>query len=110
LDIKIRERNDIIIIDIIGDFLKSTSNVSYLHECVKEQIKEGKRNFLLNLENIDNIDYYGVGEMLASAISVNNSGGNIKFTPIKFFVEHDLKIGCGIWVYEDEKDAIKSFF
>jgi len=109
MEIKRRERCNIIIFDIVGDFQKSTENIDALHQLVKDQLNAGKRNFLINLEDVDNIDYFGVGELLASLISVNNLGGKLKFVPFKFWLEHNLKIGYGIWVYENEDKAIKSF-
>ena len=90
MEIKKRERNNVIIFDIIGDFQKSTANIGTLHQCVKDQLNAGKRNFLLKLENVDNIDDFGVGEILAIYISIHNLGGKMKYMPLKFFVEQWL--------------------
>ncbi len=109
MEIKKRERNNIIIFDIIGAFQKSTPNIGTLHQCVKDQLNAGKRNFLFNFENIDNIDDFGVGEMLAIFISILNLGGKLKFFPKKFWVEHNWTIERGIRVCKDEEEAIKSF-
>ena len=109
MEVKKRERNNIIIFDIIGDFQKSTPNIGTLHQCVKDQLKAGKRNFLLNFENVDNIDDFGVGEMIAIYVPIYNLGGELKIIPIKFFVEHNIKIDYRMGVFEDEEEAIKSF-
>ena len=112
MEVKKRERNNVIIFDIIGDFQKSTANIGTLHKRVKDQLNAGKRNFLLNLENVDNIDDFGVGELLTSYISVLNLGGKMKHIPAKFFGEHNIEIGCHLLrdVFEDEEKAIMSFF
>jgi len=110
LEVKKRERNNVIIFDIIGDFQKSTPNIGTLHQSVKDQLKAGKRNFLLNLENVDNIDDFGLGEILASYISIRNLGGKAKHIPVKFFVEHNIKIDYRMGIFEDEEKAIMSFF
>lgn len=110
MEVKKRERNNIIIFDIIGDFQKPTPNIGTLHQCVKDQLNAGKRNFLLNLENVDNIDDFGLGEILAIYISIINLGGKVKHIPAKFFVEHNIKIDYyHMGVFEDEEKAIKSF-
>ena len=44
MEVKKRERNNIIIFDIIGDFQKSTANIGTLHQGVKDQLNEGKNN------------------------------------------------------------------
>ena len=108
MEIKKRERDNIIIFDIIGDFQKSTVIIGDLHQLVKDQLNAGKRNFLINLENVDNIDDAGVGEMLASLVSVSNLGGKLRFVPLKFWLERGWEIGCGIWLFENEDEAIKS--
>jgi len=110
MEIKKRERNNVIIFDIIGDFQKSTANIGTLHQCVKDKLKAGKRNFLLNFENVDNIDDFGVGEILTIYISIRNLGGKVKHIPVKFFVEHNIEIDYRMGFFEDEEKAIMSFF
>ena len=110
MEIKKRERNNVIIFDIIGDFQKSTVNIGTLHQRVKDQLNAGKRNFLLNFENVDNIDDFGLGEILAIYVSIHNLGGNVKHMPVKFFVEHNIKIDYRMGIFEDEEEAIMSFF
>ena len=85
MEVKKRERNNVIIFDVIGDFQKSTPNIGTLHQQVKDQLNKGKRNFLLNLENVDNIDSSGVGEIFAIHISIRNLGGKSKYTDKIFY-------------------------
>jgi anti-anti-sigma regulatory factor len=85
MEIRKRERNNVIIFDIIRDFQKPTINTGTLHRLIKDQLNEGKRNFLINLESVDNIDDVGVGELLSSLVFVSNLGGKLKFFPLKFW-------------------------
>lgn len=109
MEIKKREKSNVIIFEIIGDFQKPTVDTDTLYPLVKDQLNEGRRNFLINLERADDIDDFGVGEMIACLISVVNLGGTLKFVPSKFWQERGWERGCHIRTYEDEDEAIKSF-
>ena len=112
LEIKIRERNEVIIFDITGDLRRSEVTATTLHQCLKDQLERGKRKLLLNFEKVDFVDSFGVGEMLASYISTQNVGGKIKLQKIRPKIRILLEITMIInlfKVYEDEEAAIMDF-
>jgi anti-anti-sigma factor len=80
--IKTREANSVIIFDIEGEIRRSESMQTTLHNPVKAHLDRGKRNVLLNLEGVEFIDSFGVGEILASYISTQNLGGKLKLCRI----------------------------
>jgi anti-anti-sigma factor len=80
--IKTREVNNVAIFDIEGEIRRSDDMQTTLHNLVKSHLDRGKRNVLLNLENVGFIDSFGVGEILASYISTQNLGGKLKLCRI----------------------------
>jgi anti-anti-sigma factor len=80
--IKTREVNNVAIFDIEGEIRRSDGQQTTLHNLVKSHLDRGKRNVLLNLENVGFIDSFGVGEILASYISTQNLGGKLKLCRI----------------------------
>jgi len=110
--IKTREQGNVVIFDIEGEIKRSEIADATLHELVKSKLDEGKHNILLNFKNVDFIDSFGVGEILASYISTHNAGGKFKLTQISkrilviFQVTMLTKV---LEIFEDEETALKSF-
>jgi anti-sigma B factor antagonist len=107
-----RDREGILIFDIEGDIYRSSEMPTTVHEAVKSQLQQGRRNILLNMENVSSIDSYGVGEILASYVSVQDIGGKIKLLRISKKLSIVLKLVglLGVFeVFDNETDAIQSF-
>lgn len=107
-----REKNDIVIFDIEGEIRRSDISNVTLHQLVKDQLEIGKRKILLNFENVEFIDSFGVGEILASYISTNNLGGKLKLVKIskKLFLVFQITMLTKVLdIFEDEKMALESF-
>ena len=105
---------DVIILDIEGDLTLITIEAIGLHRYVKEMLKEGKRNFLLNFGRVTFMDSTGVGEFLASFVSIQNTGGRLILEKINQKIRLVLDI-TGIStlfrasIFEDEEAALRSF-
>lgn len=112
MDIKIRELNDIVIIDIGGDIRQYEVKGISLYQHVKDQLQAGKRNILINFANVDFIDSLGVGDLLSSYVSTNNLGGKIKLIKVAPKIHLILQVTLMdrlFEFFEDEDAAIKSF-
>ncbi|MFW6132101.1 MAG: STAS domain-containing protein [Candidatus Aminicenantaceae bacterium] len=112
MEIKTREKDDIIILDIDGEIRRSDMSNVTLHQLVKKNLESGKRNILLNFENVEFIDSFGVGEVLASYISTQNLGGKLKLAKISkklFMVFQVTMLTKVLDIYNDEETAFKSF-
>jgi anti-anti-sigma factor len=112
MDIKIRERNDIVVIDIGGDIRWSEVREDSLHQHVKDMLQLGKRNLLINFENVGFIDSLGVGDILSSYVSAKNSGGKIKLMNVALKIRQIFQVTLMDRLFEffdDEDAAIKSF-
>lgn len=112
MEVKTRERNNIIIFDIKGDIRRSEINIVTLHQQVKDQLKAGKINFLLNFEKVAYIDSFGVGELIASYKSIHDVGGKFKITKMPTKIRFLFKITMMEKIFEifdEEETAIRSF-
>jgi anti-sigma B factor antagonist len=113
MEISAREKNDVIIFDIEGEIRRSDVSDVTLHQLVKDQLDTGKRNILLNFRNVEFIDSFGVGEILASYISAHNLGGKLKIAKISkklYLIFQVTMLTKVLEIFEDEEVALESFF
>ena len=111
--INTREKDDVIIFDIEGEIRRSDITDVTLHQLVKDRLDYGKRNILLNFQNVEFIDSFGVGEILASYISTHNLGGKLKIAKISkklYLVFQVTMLTKVLEIFDDEKMALDSFF
>jgi anti-anti-sigma factor len=111
--INTREKEDVIIFDIEGEIRRSDINDATLHQLVKSQLERGKRNILLNFQNVEFIDSFGVGEILASYISTQNLGGKFKLAKISkklYLVFQVTMLTKVLEIFDSEESALSSFF
>ncbi len=112
MDVKIRNVNQVVIFDIEGEIRASDVPKSTLHELVKRQLESGKKDVLFDLKDVGFIDSYGVGEILASFISIQNSGGRMKLchVPARVLIIFDVtNLNRVLDICEDCDGALKSF-
>ncbi len=112
MDIKTRELNDIVIIDIGGDIRQYEVKGISLYQHVKDQLQAGKRKILINFEKVDFIDSLGVGDLLSSYVSTKNLGGKIKLIKVapKIHLIFQVTLMDRLFeFFEDEDAAIQSF-
>jgi anti-anti-sigma factor len=111
MDIRIRDVDNISIFDIDGE-LTRPSNAA-LHQHVKSQLEHGRRMILLNFANVGFVDSFGVGEILASYISIQKLGGKIKLaqTPQKLLLVLKIVglVPGVLEVFDNESAALQSF-
>ena len=110
--IKTREMGDIVVFDVEGEIRRSDVMDTTLHQLVKAQLDAGKRNILLNFERVEFIDSFGVGEILASYISIQNQGGKLKLAKIsrKLYVIFTVTMLHKVLeIFDTEESALASF-
>jgi anti-sigma B factor antagonist len=113
MKIESRFQNDVVIFDIEGEIKRSDITDLTLHQLVKEQLDAGRRKILLNFEQVEFIDSFGVGEILASYISTHNLGGKLKLVRISkklYLIFQVTMLTKVLDIFEDEEAALKSFF
>ncbi|MGA2362194.1 MAG: STAS domain-containing protein [Candidatus Aminicenantales bacterium] len=107
--INTREVGDVIIYDLKGRVCRTASEGQTLHQFVKLDLGKGKRNFLFNFQNVEFIDSFRAGEILASYISISNIGGNLKLACIpEKLLSLFITGGHDFMLYENEEAALKS--
>ena len=112
MEINLRDKNQITIFDITGEIRRSDFTDATLHQTVKDLLNEGKRNILLNLGEVEFIDSFGVGEILASFISTQNLGGRLKLSNIskKIYVVFEITMLIKVLeIFDSEDAALDSF-
>ena len=78
MNVKIRERDGVVILDVEGKIISSDS--IELKEIINEQIKsmsEGEVRLLLNLKKVPIMDSSGLGVVVAAYTSVRRKNGRI---------------------------------
>ena len=84
----IRRVGDVAIVDLSGRITLG-DGAGIVRETVKELLKEGQKNLLLNLGDVSDIDSSGLGELVSAYATGANQGAQIKLLNVQKRV-HDL--------------------
>jgi anti-sigma B factor antagonist len=106
-----RRTGDVTILDLKGR-LRVGGNAVALHKSIRSLVLEKKTKILLNLADVTYIDSCGLGELVASQISVENKGGEIKLVGLTAALRELLTVTRLLAVfdiYENEADAVQNF-
>jgi len=112
MNISTRIKNDVVIFDIEGEIRRSDISDLTLHQLVKDQLDSGYKKILLNFANVEFIDSFGVGEVLASYISTHNFGGSMKIAKISkklYLVFQVTMLTKVLEIFDSEDIALNSF-
>lgn len=113
INLYINERRvgDVTVLDLKGRVRIGGSTVA-LHKAIRCLVEEGKTQILLNLAGVTHIDSSGLGELIASHITVSNKGGEIKLAHLTERLRELMtitKLLTVFDVYDDEPKALNSF-
>lgn len=111
LNITKRQLEGVVILDLSGKIALGETNRSF-HESLRELVKEGKRNILLNMQNVTVIDSSGLGELVAGYATVENNGGKLKLANLSPRITEVMtitKLVTVFDVFDAESDALASF-
>lgn len=106
-----RRAGDVTILDLKGR-LRVGGNSVALHRSIRSLILEKKIRIVINLEGVTYIDSCGLGELVASQVSVENKGGKIKLIGLTETLRELLTITRVLTIfdtYENEADAVHDF-
>ena len=106
-----RRAADVTILDLKGK-LRIGGNAVALHRSIRSLILEKKLLIVMNLTDVTFIDSCGLGELVASQISAQNKGGEIKLVGLTDALRELLtvtKLVTVFDIYDKEADAIESF-
>lgn len=106
-----RRSGDVAILDLKGK-LRIGGNSIALHKSIRSLVVEKKMKIVLNLAGVEYVDSCGLGELVASQISVENKGGEIKLVGLTEPLRELLtatRLLTVFDVYANEADAIANF-
>jgi anti-sigma B factor antagonist len=86
--------------------------VTSLREKIKDLLKVGDKNILLNLAGVSYVDSTGIGALVGSFTTIRGQGGQMKLCNLADKVEDILvvtKLLTVFDVYKNEEEAIKSY-
>ena len=106
-----RRNADVTILDLKGR-LRVGGNAVALHRSIRSLVLEKKTQIILNLAGVTFIDSCGLGELVASQVSVENKGGEIKLIGLTDQLRElfrATRLLAVFDVYANEVEAIQSF-
>jgi len=110
MPIRFRESGNITIIDIDGNIDINSSDII---ETIGYFLNADKLYFIINLENVNLVDYNGLSVLAITYKNILNHKGRIKFLCVPPQVTElfkMVKLESVFEAYTDEESAIKSFF
>jgi anti-sigma B factor antagonist len=108
----LREKEDVVIIDLAGEIRLTEDATLSLQKLLVEQLATGKRKILLNFAQVDFIDSYGIGDIVAAYSAVQGKKGKLKFVHLsdKIWLIFNYSGLTKIFeIFESEEKALKSF-
>ena len=107
----IRQVGDVVIVDIFGRITLG-DGTGVVRETVKDLLKEGQRNLLLNLGEVSYIDSSGLGELVGAYATGMSQGAQLKLLNVQKRVNDLLQVTKLYTVFESftsETAAVRSF-
>jgi anti-anti-sigma factor len=109
MEIRARQKNNVIILDLHGRIdIDSANFVEVVGQC----LRDGYRDILCNFEEVDFMDYMGVSAVVIAYKEVTNSKGRMKFTNVPAHLKNVFSIAGldrSIDIYATEDLALNTF-
>ncbi len=112
MEIHKRDREGISILDLKGRLVVGEPS-GRLREKLSEETGQGIKRVILNLEGVEYIDSTGLGSMVICFTSLQKAGGALKLMKLNRRNVELLvltKLSTVFEVFQDEQDAVNSFF
>ena len=109
--ITIHRVNDNLAIIDIEDKLMTDEHIQLLHNAAKEMLKEGCKNFIIDLSMIKRINSMGLGSLISLYTGIRNEEGTMIIGGMNEFVKNVLNITKLIEIFEvypTKEDAVNS--
>lgn len=112
LVIEQREKEGIFILDLRGRLVLGSEDQALRQE-LQGLLDAGRHNVILNLKEVTDIDSTGLGTLVYCSLRFRESGGKLVLLHLREFqatLPETLKLNVAFETYQDEPDAINSFF
>jgi len=107
----VREVRGVAILDLKGKITIGSGDVQ-LRETINKLVDDGKKNILINMQDVTTIDSSGIGELVGCYTSVTNKGGKLKLLHLPPKISDVLTVTQLITVFdvfESESEAVSSY-
>jgi anti-sigma B factor antagonist len=107
----VRHSANVAIVDLAGHITLGEGS-GMVRNTIKDLVKAGHKNILLNLKEVGYIDSAGLGELVGAYASVTNIGGSIKLLNAQTKVSNLLqvtKLYTVFVTFTNETEALRSF-
>ncbi|HKV62887.1 MAG TPA: STAS domain-containing protein [Candidatus Acidoferrum sp.] len=108
--VSIRHAGPISLLDVSGRL--TCFEIGALRESISRLLKQGRKNIVLNLSELQYLDSSGIGELARMYVSVVKESGQMKVVGLSPKVEEILKITQLYHVFPEfpsEEEALESF-
>jgi anti-sigma B factor antagonist len=108
--IKIRQSGTISLVDVSGRL--TSFETGTLRDSISRLLKQGHKDIILNLTDLQYLDSSGIGELARVYVSVVKQSGQMKVIGLSSKIEEVLKITHLYQVFPefpDEETALRSF-
>jgi len=106
-----REQNGIVVISLEGNMIGGPG-ATLLSEKLREHLKTDRKQFVLNMSQIEWMNSSGLGILMGGLTTVRQNGGNLKLAHVTDKIQELLritKLNRIFDVFSDEAEAIESF-
>ena len=107
----VRDVQGVAILDLKGKITIGAGDVQ-LRENINRLVEQGKKNILINMQEVTTIDSSGIGELVGCYTSVTNKGGKLKLLHLPPKITDVLTVTQLITVfdvYESEPEALATY-
>lgn len=111
MEIKSREKEGVTILDLKGRIMDGLDPGRFV-EVLKGHIKEGKVDFVLNMEGIKWVNATGLGALVSGFHTAKKGGGSMKMYGLTERMDYTLNISqlrLVFETYETEQEALDSY-
>jgi anti-sigma B factor antagonist len=108
--IKIRQSGSVSLVDVSGRL--TSFETGTLRDSISRLLKQGHKDIILNLTDLQYLDSSGIGELARIYVSVVKQSGQMKVIGLSSKIEEVLKITHLYQVFPefpDEEAALRSF-
>jgi anti-anti-sigma factor len=112
MPVQVLEKGGVVVIDLEGEVRLTEDTSPAVHQLVADQLRAGKKDFLLNFKKVDFVDSYAVGELIAAYVAVREKKGRLKLAcppPKVWMVFRYAGLTQVMDVFDSEEKALKSF-
>lgn len=105
-----RRSGGVTVVDLSGRITYAEAGA--LREFLDDLIGQGQTRILLNFGEITSIDSSGIGELVASYVTIKRRGGDLKMLHLTSHIEEVLtltKLSFLLEDFNDEQTAVRSF-